>query len=566
VEPDGRVFSGAAAAFRALASNPRHRWLRQYYERQPRFAAATEWVYRLIARNRPFFSWLTRLAYGAHVEKPQYFFARWAFLRALGVIYLIAFISLGTQVDGLIGTQGILPTDKFMPAARQYFDAQGVGWDRYRLLPTLCWWNASDSSLQAQCAAGMVLSVLLIVGIAPAPCLFLLWLVYLSLSVVAREFLGFQWDILLLETGLLAIFLAPWQLWPKPTREAPPSRLVIWLLRLLVFKLMVQSGWVKLLSGDTMWRDFTALTVHYETQPLPTWIGWYAHQLPVGMQQASCALMFGIELFVPIVIFAPRRPRIWGAVPLVLLQVLILLTGNYTFFNWLTLALCGLLLDDFVLAKLIPQKFRSKFTPANTRPRHALRCVAAVALALLLIPLTAWQLLGTFSLRPAWLSALTELHQFISPLRSINSYGLFAVMTRPRNEIIIEGSADGLTWKPYEFEYKPGAPPRRPGFVAPHQPRLDWQMWFAALGRAENNPWFTSLCVRLLEGSPPVLELLESNPFPDQPPRYVRATFYEYHFTNFAERRRTGNWWRRELKGLYLPPLSPRETAPAAQQ
>src|SRR5208282_1595608 len=225
--------------------------------------------------------------------------------------------------------------------------------------------NSSDSFLNVQCAAGTVLAVLLTLGIAPAPCLALLWLLYLSLVTVGRDFLGFQWDNLLLEAGFLAIFFAPLQLWPRPSWEAQPSRLVLWLLRLLLFKLMFSSGCVKLLSGDPNWRNLTALTFHYQTQPLPTWIGWYASQLPLWFQKVSCFTMFCIELGAPFLIFSPRRLRFCGGAAIAFLQILILLTGNYTFFNLLTLALCLLLLDDYVLMNLKPSKFRPAFAPVT---------------------------------------------------------------------------------------------------------------------------------------------------------------------------------------------------------
>jgi len=563
VETDGRVISGAAAVFRALARNPhQQRWWR-YYVKWPWFASLSEQTYRQVAQHRPFFSKITGLLFGARVERPDYFLTRWIFLRALGVIYLIAFVSLWTQVDGLIGSNGILPATGFMADARRYFDSQVIELDRFRQLPTFGWLSVSDRSLHLQCAAGTVLALLLVVGIAPAPCLFLLWLIYLSLSGVAGIFLSYQWDVLLLETGFLAIFLAPIQLWPRLAHQTPPSRLTLWLLRLLLFKLMFQSGCVKLLSGDEAWRNLTALAVHYETQPLPTWIGWYAHQLPLWVQKASCFMMFGIELVVPFFIFLPRRPRQLAALLFALLQILILLTGNYTFFNCVTLALCVTLLDDFTLARFLPKYLRSRFPhlqPGAAPPWHR---NTVVGLAIVIISITTVQLLGMFGIRSVLFAPVSELHQLLAPFRSVNSYGLFAVMTKTRPEIIVEGSNDGLRWRAFEFKYKPGREKQRPRFVAPHQPRLDWQMWFAALGRSENNPWLASLGVRLLQGSPEVLALLERNPFPGQPPRFVRASVYEYHFTTFAERRRTGEWWRREFKGQYLPVMSlPTEANP----
>jgi hypothetical protein len=449
----------------------------------------------------------------------------------------------------------------------------------------LCWFKATDGFLKFQCAAGVTLAIVLIIGVAPAPCLFLLWLIYLSLTTVCGEFLSFQWDNLLLETGFLAIFLAPLQLWPRLSRGVPPSRLVLWLLRWLLFKLMFQSGCVKLLSGDPAWRQLTALTFHYETQPLPTWIGWYTHQLPAWAQRASAATMFGVELFVPLLIFAPRRPRQFACLVLVVFQGLIFLTGNYCFFNLLTVALCLLLLDDAALKPLVRAFVRKFLSPGPAQvagapwnaflPRHERRFFSSsiaprpsplnlrtwpvqftVPLAAIAVVTALLQFSGMFRVPVPWPRPVLAVYGWLEPFRSFNSYGLFAVMTTSRTEIIIEGSDDGVTWRAYEFKYKPGDVKRRPGFVEPHQPRLDWQMWFAALGTFRQNPWLVNCCLRLLQGSPPVLALLERNPFPTTPPRYIRAVAYDYRFTDFATRRQTGAWWRREGKGEYLPAFS----------
>ncbi|MEI7939743.1 MAG: lipase maturation factor family protein [Verrucomicrobiota bacterium] len=559
VEPDGHVYGGAEAVFRALARNPQEEWLLNWYEHSPVFAHATEWGYRRVARNRGFFSALTPLAWGRHRDRPTHNLVRWVFLRSLGLIYLIAFVSLWVQIIGLVGRNGIQPADSAMSAMRLEADAQRLGVDRYHLVPTLCWANTSDGFLIAQCAAGTALAVLVIIGIAPAPCLFLLWLIYLSLATVCRIYLSFQWDSLLLEVGFLAIFLAPLSLWPRPTRAAPPSRLVLWVLRWLLFKLMLQSGCVKLLNGDPAWRSLSALRFHYETQPLPTWIGWYAHQLPAWAQTASAVVMFGIELLVPFLIFAPRRLRQWACLALVFLQTLILLTGNYSFFNLLTITLCLLLLDDAALRVLLPERLRGALlVPGEGQDRIAWRWPIQITLLLAAIAIATslMQFSAMFRLPIPWPRPLVRVYAWLEPFRTFNHYGLFAVMTTSRREIIIEGSDDRVAWRAYEFKYKPGDVRRRPGFVEPHQPRLDWQMWFAALGDYRQNLWLVNCCLHLLRGSPPVLGLFDRNPFPQHPPRYIRAVVYEYRFTDFATRRRTGAWWRREDKGLYLPPFS----------
>ncbi len=593
IESNGAVYSGAEAVFRTLAHSPNRQWPLRTYGNSAAFADITEWTYGLVARHRTFFSRLTCWLWGPSVEQPTYFLTRRLFLRALGVIYLIAFISLWTQSSGLIGHNGILPTDQFMTAAQQQCDLQGISLDRFHLLPTLCWFDSSDGFLDFQCLAGAVLAVLLMIGIAPAPCLILLWLLYLSLVTVGRDFLGFQWDNLLLEAGFLAIFFAPWQWLPRfgpgapascrqdagAPGQAPLSRTTLWLLRLLFFKLVFSSGCVKLFSGDPHWRNLTALTFHYQTQPLPTWIGWYANQLPWWFQKFSCAGMFGIELGAPWLIFAPRRLRFCGGAAIAFLQILILLTGNYTFFNWLTLALCLLLLDDFALARFVPcWPLKAKHCtpgapvsdpacvvdpglragPEAGAPNRNCRWprVVTFPLAVGVTVIYMFQVSVLFGVRPAWFYPVAVADAWLEPFRTFNGYGLFAVMTTERREIIVEGSDDGVKWLPYEFKYKPGNINRRPAFVAPHQPRLDWQMWFAALGDYRQNPWFVNFCLRLLQGSPQVLALLEKDPFPNHPPRYLRAELYDYRFTSFAERRATGAWWKRQRIGEYLPAVS----------
>jgi lipase maturation factor 1 len=559
IEPDGSVYHGAEAAFRALAKNPASKFALDWYEASPFFARSTEAFYRFVAKNRPLFSWLTRIGWGQHTERQEHFLVRGIFLRGLGLIYLVAFLSLSSQIIGLVGSNGIEPAGEFLTRAKGYFVTRGVEADRFHQLPTLCWFNASDGFLRFQCAAGVALAVTLLIGIAPALCLFLLWLVYLSLCCVGGVFLGFQWDALLLETGLFAIFLAPRSWLPRGWKKSPPPRISLWLLRWLLFRLMFQSGVTKLVYDDPTWSDFTALTFHYETQPLPTWIAWHVHQLPAWFHELSCAVMYAIEIAVPFLFLAPRRLRIFGAVATVLFQLLIGLTGNYTFFNLLTILLCVPLLDDFALQRFTPRalrRFLATHPSPSTNPRPAWRTRGLRIFAAFTVLVTTIEMFSNLHWINSWPKPLEQLVLAVQPFRSLNHYGLFRVMTRPRYELIVEGSNDGATWLPYEFKWKPGDVKRRPRFVAPHQPRLDWQMWFAALSEARQNPWFVNFCVRLLQGSPEVLALLERNPFPDKPPRHIRAVRYDYHFTTPAERRATGAWWKREERDLYLPAIS----------
>lgn len=553
IDRDGRVCSGAEAVFRTIAVNPKYGWPLHVYQKFPGAAAVNEVAYNFVAAHRPFFSLLTRSLWGRHVELPEHVLTRWLFLRALGLVYLVAFVSLWMQISGLIGHDGILPVDQFMSSVKQACDVRGIGAERFGMVPTLCWLNSSDSFLKIQCAAGAAFSALLILDLLPVVCLILLWFLYLSLATVGQDFLSFQWDGLLLEAGFLAIFVAPLQLLPRLATAAPPSRVALWLLRLLLFKLMFSSGCVKLASQDPNWRNLTALTFHYHTQPLPTWLAWYAQQLPLWFQKTSCATLFAIEIGAPFLIFGPRRIRFLGAAAIAFLQVLILLTGNYTFFNFLTLTLCLLLLDDFAFLNLLPSKAARRFAP---NPKGMWPRFVTIPVAIIVLAISSFQIVSALGFSSNLLQPIASFDAQIAPLRTVNSYGLFAVMTTTRDEIIVQGSDDGTTWLDYEFKYKPGDLNQRPAFVAPFQPRLDWQMWFAALGSYQQNPWFENFCERLLEGSAPVLALLQKNPFPRHPPRFIRAELYEYRFTTPAERRSSGAWWHREPVGEYLPPAA----------
>jgi predicted DCC family thiol-disulfide oxidoreductase YuxK len=541
---NGTVLSGAEAVLRAL-NNDLLLWC---YYRLPGFASVSEGIYRFIAQHRPFFSALTRWLWGTHTERTTFCFSRWLFLRGLGCIYLIAFLSLWVQIHGLVGSNGILPAEQYLAAVRQQIGTEG-----YYLIPTLFWLNPSDACLHFLCVGGVILSLALIAGFFPPFILAGLWGFYLSLVTVGQVFLSFQWDVLLLEIGFLAIFFAPLQIRDTLRRASPPSGAFLWLLWWLLFRFMFASGFVKLAS-DEVWRNLTALNFHYETQPLPTWLGWYAHQLPEWFHKISVIGMLAVELVIPFFIFAPRRLRTVGCIGLIGLQVTILLTGNYCFFNLLTIVLCLLLIDDVTWKGLLSKRFMPNFQPVEQAPhRYRRYCIAVVAILLFMLSGIRF---GNQLFRNAPLPDVA----WIRPFRSVNTYGLFADMTESRPEIIVEGSNDRITWETYRFRWKPGELTTAPKWVAPHQPRLDWQMWFAALqGSYRNTPWFPHFVGVLLQGKPEVLQLLAENPFPDAPPRYVRATLYDYHFTDLATKRAEGTWWHRERKGLYCPAVSLRK-------
>jgi len=541
------VFAGAEAVFRALnygSGGSKSYWCYQHF---PGFGLFARAVYKIVAAHRGLASLFTTAIWGKEPPVPTtYYRARQLFLRLLGLIYLIAILSFWVQADGLVGHDGIAPLGQWLDQVQSRFGAQS-----YWLYPTLCWFNSADWFLHALCAVGAGLSVLLIFEVAPVLCLILLWLIYLSIAVAGQLFMDFQWDYLLLEIGFFSIFLAPLR-WLPGRSQMPVSGWAHFILRWLLFRLMFMSGVVKLTSGDPCWWNLTALNYHYWTQPLPTPLAWWANQLPGWFQAFSVALMFAIELVAPFLLFLPKRFRLIGAASIFLFQVLIAATGNYCFFNLLTATLCLLAVDDSVWPRF----------GRKERPLHRLAgpkwpswlLIPVVAIVLTFSGPLLWQ---SFFPDSDWPPLLGKGYSYIERFRSLNSYGLFRVMTTTRPEIIVEGSNDGLTWEAYDFKYQVGNVDEAPVVVAPHQPRLDWQLWFAALDNdVHSEPWFINFLARLLQGSKPVLALLRSNPFPDAPPHYVRAKLYEYHFSTPEEKANTGAWWTREDKGLYCPAVA----------
>lgn len=551
IEPNGRISTAAEAVYRSLSFAPGGGWMPWAYARVPGFAGVSEKAYRFVAARRRGFSTLTTVLWGSDPSPSSYWLTRWFFLRALAVVYFIAFVSLGVQIVGLVGENGIAPAAASLERARASLGSEG-----YWRVPTLFWLGCGDRALLYACWGGAAAAMVLFLRILPTAMLAGMWGLYLSLSSVGSVFLSFQWDTLLLETGFLAIFLAPLTAFPRADAERAPSRIVLFLLRWLLFRLMFLSGLVKLTYGDGSWRDLSVLTFHYLTQPMPAWTSWYAHHWPSWFHEVSVAIMYVIELGLPFLMFGPRRPRQWAALGTVFLMVMIAATGNYNFFNLLTGALCLALLDDAFLARFLPARMRTR--PATSqRPaaagwsRTAFLCVFAATI----VPIgAAYAYVGSFP-EGRVPDVCRDVLKYVAPFRSINSYGLFRVMTTTRPEIVIEGSEDGATWHEYEFAWKPGDVMRAPGFAQPHQPRLDWQMWFAALGSVQRNPWVVNLMYRLLEGRPEVLGLMGVNPFEERPPRYVRALLYRYEFTDAETREETGAWWRREYLGVYCSPI-----------
>ena len=351
-------------------------------------------------------------------------------------------------------------------------------------------------------------------------------------------FLAYQWDLLLLETGFLAWLLTS------------GSRIPLWLLRWLLFRFMFLSGAVKLASGDPAWASLKALDYYFETQPLPTPLAWYAHQMPEDVRTFVVAVHFAVELVLPFLIFLPRRLRFVAAGGFVALQLVIVATGNYGFFNLIVLALMVPLLDDQALRRMLPTRFKSAVALKTHRHVRRATTIALSLFAAFVVTIGALQMVKRLEFEPDPTVVLPT-----AGLKLVNIYGVFAHIVQDRREIVVEGSLDGSEWREYVFRYKPGPLDHRPPWNTPHQPRLDWQMWFAALGEARDSPWFERFLRRLLEGSPEVTGLLESGPFADERPKFVRATLYRYRFATAAEKMR-GLWWVREPEGVYFPPVS----------
>jgi hypothetical protein len=469
----------------------------------------------------------------------------WLFVKGLALVYAAAFLSLAVQIDSLAGPDGILPFGRLLDGV---FAEQG-----YRALfrlPTLFWLNSSDTALRGAAFTGAVVAILLALGwVRRRPALILLFVLYLSLYHAGQIFMTFQWDTLLLESGFLAIFLAD-----------TPTRLMVLLFEWLLFRLRFLSGYFKLASGDPSWRHFTALNYYFETQPLPHVGSWYAHRLPPWLHETGVAFTFFAELIVPFLIFLPRPFRILAAAVTILAQLLIIATSNHNFINLLTILLCLFVLDDRIVAHALPARRRDaiRSLAGRSSPGHAAKALCGAA-AVLIVALSSSMMLAAHARRPLpeALSAFNE----IAPAFGIgNLFHLFPTMQTERQELRIFGSYDGRTWESYEFRYKPGALDKAPEFIVPHQPRLDWMMWFLPPQWPDTGFWFEPFMQALQQNRATVTRLLAKNPFEGKaPPKMLRVLAYRYRFTTPRERGLTGNWWKAEYLGEYpdVPPRRP---------
>jgi len=514
------------------------------------------------------------------------FLSRWIFLRALGAIYFSAFFSLVFQIRGLIGPEGILPAGEYLKSV-----AEQVGHARYWYVPSVLWFSSGSYMLAGLCWVGIAAAVFLVLNLWPRGMLVVCFVCFLSFVSAARDFSGYQSDGMLLEAGFLSLFLAPGGLRPGLGEKRPPARAALYLLLWEWFRIYFESGVAKMASGDPEWRNFTAMDDYYQNGPLPTWIGWYVQHFPHWFHGATAFLTLALELVLIWLAFLPRRFRIALFFVVTPWQIGIILTANYTFLNYLVLILAFLLLDDRFLMRFFPRQWKGPLldlpltsaghphSPASdqllvlapTSPSideaPASRPASLDAwqknrfwLAPLRVALTAVLLLWIFYATTAqmlWMIMSAPLPTspvaLLDPFRIANRYGLFAVMTRGRYEIEFQGSNDGQTWIAYPFRHKPQEPSKPPRIYAPYQPRLDWNLWFASLGEWRDNPLVLRTQRRLLSRDPDVLALFAANPFPQAPPRQVRAVLWQYWFTSMAEKREHGLWWRRELLGLYAP-------------
>jgi len=518
-------------------------WPRAIYRLAPPIAWCADRAYRWIAGHRRFADVVCRLTASPVQEPATHLLTRRIFLRLLGLIYLAAFLSLGPQLAGLVGSGGLQPISTLLHES---------GTAQWWQLPTLQWLGG-DGALQWTWIVGTIAAGCLVLGLVPLVATATCWAMYLSLTNAGGVFLQYQWDALLLECGVLAILWAPWTRTLNSPDARRPSALVHWLLILLLARLVFFAAVAKVQHADPTWADCSALSYHFWTQPLPWIPAWWAASLPPWTLRLACQMMFIVEFAAPVLLLGPRVPRTIGAALIAALMVGIALTGNYGFFNWLTIVLCLAALDDAVLLRLWPRVSRGAIrvgmVPAAARGRRWVRRSVAAAL-LLMVGNAIWAQSTT---RPG---PLRQAASAIAPWRLVNHYGLFATMTTSRPEIRIEWCDQAGTWHEVVFLYKPGPRQRAGAFCQPGMPRLDWQLWFDALSyqralragllRSDAPPLQLTgreVLPALLQGiwrtDPQVLALLEVGP--SESPTAIRWHLDAYQFADSAHA--DGDWW-----------------------
>lgn len=451
--------------------------------------------------------------------------------KLLGVIYFSVFGAFAFQIRGLLSSKGVLPITPYLHSIRQHYPKR---W--FVLAPSLFWFNSSDRCLVGVVWAGLVCSILLVCGVYPVFLLIVLYILHLSIVSVGQDFLSFGWEGFFLEIVVNTIVLS----------LVSPPNFIAWVsINFLLFRFHLQAGVVKLQSGDVNWRNLKGAAFHYQSQPIPNPIAWYMHRLPLKIHQLSTLVMFIIELLVPFAMFGNEEMRLGVFIAFWGLQLSFLLTGNFSYLNYLTMAFSTILVANVFFPSWVG------VPEVTTEPSMALNLFCSLC-GWILIVLQVMQLWQHFYPNPFFHLILSK----VQPFHLVNRYGLFAVMTTKRHEVIFEGSLDGSEWKEYTFKYKPSQIDRRPPWIAPYQPRIDWQAWFLPLGGYRHDPWFGSFLYHLLKGSQEVLALIEYNPFPQEPPRYIRTLLYDYTFSSPKEKKERGWWWRRHYMGIFTRPLT----------
>ena len=479
---------------------------------------------------------------------PSYWLTRFMILRLLGLVYAIAFLVAINQIIPLIGSNGLLPVDIYLRDLGTALGSNGVGFVR---LPTVFWIWHSDAALLIVSWLGFVLSLIVLAGFANATVLSVLWFLYLSIVHAGQDWYGYGWEIQLCETGFLAIFLCP-LLDMRPFPKRPPPIAIIVLFRWLTFRIMLGSGLIKI-RGAAIWRNGTALYYHFETQPIPGPLSRWFHFLPRVMLKIGVWFNFLADLAAPLFVFWPRLGRHIAGVVIVLFQLIIILSGNLSFLNWLTIIPALACFDDGFWAQVLPARLVRKAETAvanaeESRPMITTAWVATAVIALL-------------SIRPALnlLSPAQAMNASFDPLELVNTYGAFGTVEQERLNVVFEGTMDDTTggkaaWKPYIYKCLPVLPNQAPPQIAPYQPHLDWQMWFAAMSTPDQYPWTFHLVWKLLHNDPGTISLFANNPFPGKPPRFVRAVLYRYKFAPAGIPE--GLWWERKQIGIWIPVTS----------
>jgi hypothetical protein len=491
--------------------------------------------------------WQRLRALYAETWEAGHLWPRWIFLRLLGVWFSSVFYSLWFQAPGLIGPDGLMPVSRALEAMAVAHPGLSRLWET----PTVLWWLGSDNrALILLCGVGFVGSVALILNVWPRAAVALCTIAFVSFLNTLQAFSRYQSDGMLAEAGFLAFFFAPSGARPGLGAARPPSRLALFGLQWLWFRIYFESGVAKIRGRDPQWwPDLTAMDKYYENGPLPTWLSWYAQQrLPHAFHRATAFATLVVEVALVWALFLPRPAKIALCLLLTPFQLGIIATANYAFLNYLVLSLGFLLLDDRLFAHL-----GLRVSPASGAPARPLwRWLENAAVALQIYAtavLLPWRPLRALPQQPVTLFA---------PFHMANSYGLFGRMTRDRYEIEFAGSLDGIYWKPYHFRYKPQDPKAPPGIYAPYQPRFEWNLWFASLGDVQHNTWVVDCARKLLDGSPDVLALFRSDPFHGQRPQRIRIVKRRYWFSSPDEHAETGTWWQRSAPEPYGPTLERR--------